>query len=752
MRRFIMTRILICLCVLLGASTQAAWSVDFPAGTIQGTVSWQGSPVSGMGITTIYASVPGITGTYLDTNGNFSFANIVTGTHTINFYGNGCTLDAYLLGTTTATVNAGETVQADIDITASAGWVVGGITVNGVPFPNPRISIAGFCGTWASDANGGFSHFLPPGTYTANVAGPSGQIGSFDFTLYAGLGTRVGTVNFTLGSIQGAVSWNGMPVSGLGTSTIYAYIPGLSGAYLDASGGFNFSNIVTGNHTIDFYGNGCVNAAYKLGTATVTVNAGETVQPVMDITASAGRVVGTITVNGVPLANPRITMAGFCGIWGSDGTGQFSHFLPPGTYTANVAGPSGQIGTFDFTVSAGLTTDLGAVNFALGNILGAVYWNGPPVSGLGISTMYAYIPSITGTYLNANGEFVFSNIITGSHTVSLYGNGCINDAYKLGETTVSLSAGATEQPFIDLTASAGRVVGTIVVNGSPLPYPRLTMPGFCGSWGSDATGHFSHFLSPGSYSADVAGPSGHLGSFNFSTLAGQTTDVDFGTTPSGDNVTVQLSGGLDTVGGLAVTFTTVSGGGNTTVVESGSGPPPPSGYSIVGLAGQPRYWDISTTATFDGLVTVCIQYDETQVRRPETSLTLMHDDGTGFVDITTSIDTQNNIICGDTTSLSPFAVMELSEPEPDPDTDGDGVTDTFDICPGTQEGQVVNSAGCSLNDLVVCSPPASEAWKNHGAYVSAFSHAAETFVEQGYISDAIKDELVAEAARSNCGK
>ncbi len=76
------------------------------------------------------------------------------------------------------------------------------------------------------------------------------------------------------------------------------------------------------------------------------------------------------------------------------------------------------------------------------------------------------------------------------------------------------------------------------------------------------------------------------------------------------------------------------------------------------------YYDINTTATFSGLVTVCIAYDETQVEAEgqESNLKLMHDDGSGFTDITSSLDTINDIVCGDTATLSSFAVMEIIPP------------------------------------------------------------------------------------------
>ena len=94
------------------------------------------------------------------------------------------------------------------------------------------------------------------------------------------------------------------------------------------------------------------------------------------------------------------------------------------------------------------------------------------------------------------------------------------------------------------------------------------------------------------------------------------------------------------------------------MTTSTTGPPPPTALQIVGVGGEPVYYDIDTTATFLGLVTVCIAYDETQVVGQESDLQLMHDEGSGFINITSSLDTTNDIICGETATLSPFAVME----------------------------------------------------------------------------------------------
>jgi probable HAF family extracellular repeat protein len=132
------------------------------------------------------------------------------------------------------------------------------------------------------------------------------------------------------------------------------------------------------------------------------------------------------------------------------------------------------------------------------------------------------------------------------------------------------------------------------------------------------------------------------------------------TTPVGSNVQVQPND--QTTGEpspISLTFSNVTGSGTTTVtsgsIGNGSGPPPPSGFRL----GNPKnYFDISTTATFSGPVTICISYAGTTFGN-ESQLKLLHGDGSGnWTDVTTLRDTQNKIICGSVTSFSPFLVAE----------------------------------------------------------------------------------------------
>jgi hypothetical protein len=86
------------------------------------------------------------------------------------------------------------------------------------------------------------------------------------------------------------------------------------------------------------------------------------------------------------------------------------------------------------------------------------------------------------------------------------------------------------------------------------------------------------------------------------------------------------------------------------------------------------------------------------------------------------------------------------------DADADGIPDSFDQCPGTSASAIVDANGCSIDQIAPCSGPASGGtWQNHGQYVSAVAQAAEAFAEQRLISEAQAEEIVAQAAQSNCG-
>lgn len=134
-------------------------------------------------------------------------------------------------------------------------------------------------------------------------------------------------------------------------------------------------------------------------------------------------------------------------------------------------------------------------------------------------------------------------------------------------------------------------------------------------------------------------------------------------TPSGSQVSVGLPEGVN------VTFSQVDTEGMTTVSVSTGGPPPPAGVTIPGG----DYYDISTTAAYVPPLTICLPYDPADLTGPEFELQLFHYVNDVWSDVTSSVDTALNVICGQVNSLSPFILAEsdcLCSCHADPVCDG----------------------------------------------------------------------------------
>ena len=119
------------------------------------------------------------------------------------------------------------------------------------------------------------------------------------------------------------------------------------------------------------------------------------------------------------------------------------------------------------------------------------------------------------------------------------------------------------------------------------------------------------------------------------------------------------------VDGVQLTFTTVTGAGTTTVDVITPCTPniaPDTGFSIWGSGSQSTCYDINTTATFSGVIQVCITYDDSGLNtQQENALILKHakaGNGPPWNDpANQTVDKAANVVCGDTDSLSTFTLQ-----------------------------------------------------------------------------------------------
>ena len=144
---------------------------------------------------------------------------------------------------------------------------------------------------------------------------------------------------------------------------------------------------------------------------------------------------------------------------------------------------------------------------------------------------------------------------------------------------------------------------------------------------------------------------------------GSTSSADClppGHTQAGSGVEVMpLDDATGQPGDVTLTFGNVTNGGLTTVTSGGmgDGDAPPAPTSQFRLGSPATYWEVSTGATFSGAIEICISFGDTSFLDPS-EVQLLHDDGSGWVDVTTFVDSVNGIVCGTVTSLSPFILVE----------------------------------------------------------------------------------------------
>ncbi len=142
-------------------------------------------------------------------------------------------------------------------------------------------------------------------------------------------------------------------------------------------------------------------------------------------------------------------------------------------------------------------------------------------------------------------------------------------------------------------------------------------------------------------------------------------------TPAGTSVFVDLGSKAN------LDIENVITGGTTimTITSSGPGGNP---YEVV-PSDPAEYYNITTTAVYDGAIEVCVEFDDTELSAEnEVLLSLYHWDGIEWTIITSSLDTATNVICGLTDQLSPFAV---------------GLP--YSSCCGIYTGGITGNANCS---------------------------------------------------------
>jgi len=224
-------------------------------------------------------------------------------------------------------------------------------------------------------------------------------------------------------------------------------------------------------------------------------------------------------------------------------------------------------------------------------------------------------------------------------------------AYIGGETSSSEATfPVTEGP--DSTFNGGNgdaFVAKVKADGAGLVFAGyIGGDNFDRGWGIAVDSVGSAYVTGATGSSEATFPATVGPDLTFNGGNGDVFVAKIANTPSGTSVSV-LAGN-----GVTLTFTNVVSSGETSATTSSTGPLPPHGFTF----GSPvTFFDVTTTATYDPPVSVCITYNPAQFGDPST-LRLFHFENGAWVDVTTSNDTINGTICGQVSSLSPFVIAQ----------------------------------------------------------------------------------------------
>jgi large repetitive protein len=694
--------------------------------------------------------------------------------------------------TFTATNSAGSTTQSftltvDLGVAFTSGTSTtftvgsaGSFTVTTVGTPTSALSESGSLPSGVT--------FLDNGNDTGTLSGTPapGTIGTYPITFTASNGASSATQNFTLSVNQGpaitsgsattfavgtagsflvtatgtptpALSENGTPPAGVtfvdngnGTAT-------LSGTPAAGSGGsyplvITAANGVGSNSTQSFTLTVSQNLAITSGSMT-TFTVGSTGFfsvtttgfPVPALTASENLPTGvTFTDNG----NGTATLSG---IPAADSGGTY-----PLTITASNGGVDpNAIQSFTLVVNQGVAILTGnSTTFTVG-VAGSftVATTGVPLPAL---TATGGFPGGINFVDNGNGTGTLSGTPVagsgGSYAITFTANNGVGTAAMQSFTLmVNQGPGITSTNTATFTE---QVAGSFTVTTSGDPTPALTYTGTLPSG--------VNLFDNGNGTATLSGTpaAGSAGQYGFTITASNgvspnatqtfTLTVMVLNTPTGANVAVTP---VDTTTGtspVSMTFSNVTQPGSTTLTTSSSGPTGPTGYQ---LGAPPVYYNLSTTATYTGIITVCVNY--ASISFPSGAPSLWHYSGGTWTNITTSVNTATMTVCGTTSSLSPFALFAPNTVQVTVGTSPAGLAFSVDGTTYTSSQMLVWTVG-SVHTLATTSPQTPTTgtqytftnWSDGGA----ISHSVTAQVASSYTASfSTAYQLTTGASPSNGG-
>ena len=350
---------------------------------------------------------------------------------------------------------------------------------------------------------------------------------------------------------------------------------------------------------------------------------------------SAGNLFGTAWAGGA--ACPEFSEG--CGV-------VFELVNSSGTYTEKV------LYTFTGGADGGLP-QAGLIMDSSGNLYGTTWAGGSTACGCG--TVFELLKN---SGYSENVLYSFKSVSDGAYPVA-----------KLAMDSSGNLFGTTENggSTTGLTIGYGTVYELVNSSGS---YTETLLYRFTGGAdGSNPEAPVS--IGP---SGDLYGTTAGGGSANCLGGCGVVFKISLNNTPIGSNVSVALADSVTGASPVSLAFSSITQSGNSTLTTSSAGPAVPKDFK---LGTPPTYYNLATTATYSGPVTICINYAGVSFQNPS-KLSIWHFDTSinSWTQLATTVNTSTTTACAATPSLSPFALLEpayAAQIQPPVSSDGSSV-------------------------------------------------------------------------------
>ena len=659
-------RALLLVCALALVPTSNA-QIDIQVGEVEVTVLFNGQPISSTGATCQFRlRVDNVLTPF-----NHCFPrtlSLAPGAHAFQL----TTANGFPMGgAVDLTVTAGAATPLAFDVTNLVGIVTGSLTVNGVPPPSGtfiRLGSPQFLSV-GLQSNGSFRFVSLTGAQTADIFISNTIADSFSFEALAAVEADIGTIDIQRGDVEVTTIFNGASISATGATCLFRLR--VDNVFTPFNHCFPRTlSLAAGAHELQL----TTASGFPIGDPIgLTATAGAATPLPIDVTSLVSVVAGNLTVNGgVPPPGTFIRLRSPENIsFGLPSNGSFRFVSLSGARTADIFISNAIADSFSFEALPAVETNVGTINIERGDIEVTAIFNGEPISSTGaFCSLRLRIDGVLTPFNHCVPRTI--SVAAGAHQFQLTTGG----GFPIGDPIELTATAGTNAPLlIDVSELTGIVSGSLTVNGGPPPpgtFIRLGSPQFF-SLGLGLDGSFRFVSVVGEHTADVFISNIVVGNFPFEALPGLEIEIGapIGNTPTGSDVPVTATNPDGSASPVSMTFDNVVESGTTTLSTTSTGPPggadAPPQFKI---GSPPTYFNVTTTAVFDGFVKMCINYSGMTFKGPEENLRMHHFKDGVWSDITETdsitgeavVDTTNNVICGLTPSFSFFAVFEPNLP------------------------------------------------------------------------------------------